>query len=80
MGHSQRSGSPPLPFTQGLEGDPRVFVVTIIIDLIYEIIVFSTYLYGAITDHPGGCRLVPYVLIRSPITGSCSAGTAPVRL
>jgi hypothetical protein len=67
MGHSQRSCSSPLPFARAQREIAKVFFVAVIIDLIYEIIVFQAIYVGQSMIVAVAVALVPYVLIRGPI-------------
>jgi hypothetical protein len=56
MGHSQRSGSPSLPFTRGLKGDRLSFRRRRHHRSDLRNHRLSRYLRGAIDDRSGGCR------------------------
>ena len=69
-----KSKSPARAYSRGLEGRPRIFIVALVLDTVYQLIVLRAFYVVQALIVAVVCAIVPYVLFRGPTAPS---GTPP---
>jgi len=55
-------------FRSGIKDVGRIFIVAVVLDTAYQLYVLRAFYIGQLLIVAVGCAIVPYVLIRGPIT------------
>ena len=55
-------------FRSGMKDVGKIFIVAVVLDTVYQLLVLRAFYFGQVLIVAVVCAIVPYVLIRDPIT------------